>query len=37
MKVELVFNLDEISMPEWEDRKEKKGIVPTFMDGQTIH
>jgi hypothetical protein len=37
MKVELVFNLEEIGMSEWHDRKEKKVIVPTFMDGQTSH
>jgi hypothetical protein len=24
-------------MSEWEDRKEKKVIVPMTMDGQTIH
>jgi hypothetical protein len=37
MKVELVFNLDEVGMSEWEDRKAKKRIVQTMMDGQTIH
>jgi hypothetical protein len=37
MKVELVFNLDEVSMSEWEARKEKKAIVPATMDGQAIH
>jgi hypothetical protein len=37
MKVELVFNLDEVGMSESWDRKEKKVIVPTFMDGQRIH
>jgi hypothetical protein len=36
MKAELVFNLDEVGMSEWEDRKEKKVIVPTFMDDRTI-
>jgi hypothetical protein len=37
MKVELVFNLDKVTMSEWEDRKEKKVIVSMTMDGQTIH
>jgi hypothetical protein len=36
MKVELVFNLDEVGMSEWEDRKEKKVSVPMTMDDQTI-
>jgi hypothetical protein len=33
----LIFNLDEVGMSEWEDRKEKKVIIPMTMDGQTIH
>jgi hypothetical protein len=37
MKAELVFNLAEIGMSEWEDRQERKVIVPRTMDGQTIH
>jgi hypothetical protein len=37
MKAELIFNLDEVGMSEWEDRKEKKVIVPATMDGQTMH
>jgi hypothetical protein len=37
MKAELVFNLDEIGMSEWEDRKDKKVMVSKTMDGQTIH
>jgi hypothetical protein len=37
MKVKLGFNLDELGMSEWEDRKEKKVIVPMTMNGQTIH
>jgi hypothetical protein len=37
MKAEFVFNLDEVGMSKWEDRKEKKVIVATFMDDQTIH
>jgi hypothetical protein len=37
MKAELVFNLDEVGLSEWEDRKDRKVIVPMTMDGQTIH
>jgi hypothetical protein len=37
MKFELVFNLDEIGMSEYEDREEKKVIVPMTMDSQRIH
>jgi hypothetical protein len=37
MKAELVFNLDEVGMSDWEDRKDKKVIVPKTMNGQTIH
>jgi hypothetical protein len=37
MKAELAFNLDEVGMSEWQDRKEKEVTVPTFTDGQTIH
>jgi hypothetical protein len=37
MKAELVFNLDEVGMSGWEDRKEKKVIVPVTMDRQTMH
>jgi hypothetical protein len=37
MKAELVFNLDDVGMSEWEDRKEKKVIIPKFMEDQTIH
>jgi hypothetical protein len=33
----LIFNLDEVSMSELDDRKDKKVIVPMTMDGQTIH
>jgi hypothetical protein len=34
----LIFNLDEIGMSEWEDRKKKKKkIIPKTMDGQMIH
>jgi hypothetical protein len=37
MKVKLAFHLDEVGMSEWEDRKEKKVIVPATMDSQMIH
>jgi hypothetical protein len=37
MKVELVFNLDDVGMSEWEDHKVRKVIIPTTKDGQTIH
>jgi hypothetical protein len=36
MKSELVFNLDEVGMSEWEDRKDKKVIVRKTIDDQTI-
>jgi hypothetical protein len=36
---ELVFNLDEVGISDWEDRKMKMkaAIVPATMRGQTIH
>jgi hypothetical protein len=34
---ELVFNLDEVGISDWEDRKTKTVIVPATMHGQTIH
>jgi hypothetical protein len=37
MKAELVFNLDEAGMSDWDDRKDKKVIVTKTMVGQTIH
>jgi hypothetical protein len=37
MKAELVFNLDEIGLSEWEDQKDKKVIVPKTMGIQTMH
>jgi hypothetical protein len=37
LKAELVFNLDEVGMSEWEDRKDEKVIVAMMIDGQTIH
>jgi hypothetical protein len=33
MKSKLVFNLDEVGMSEWEDRKQNKVIVLTTMIG----
>jgi hypothetical protein len=37
MTAELVFNLDEVGISEWEDRKDRNAIVPKTMDEQTIH
>jgi hypothetical protein len=34
---ELVFNLDEVGISDWEDRKTKTVIVPATMRGQMIH
>jgi hypothetical protein len=34
---ELVFNLDEVGISDWEDRKSKKVIVPQSMRVPTIH
>jgi hypothetical protein len=34
---ELVFNLDEVGIPDWEDRKTKKVIALAATFGQTIH
>jgi hypothetical protein len=34
---ELVFNLDEVGISEWEDRVERKVIVPRSMQGELIH
>jgi hypothetical protein len=34
---ELVFNLDEVGISDWEDCKTKTVIVPAIMRGQTIH
>jgi hypothetical protein len=34
---ELVFNLDEVGISDWEDRKTRKVIVPQTMKAQTIH
>jgi hypothetical protein len=32
----LVFSLDEIGISEWEDRTERRAIVPSIMRGQSI-
>jgi hypothetical protein len=37
MKAELILNLDEVGMSDWEDRKDKKVVVAQALDGQTIH
>jgi hypothetical protein len=37
MKAELVFNLDDVGLSEWEDRKYKKVIIRMTMDGQMTH
>jgi hypothetical protein len=37
MKAELVFNLDEIGVSEWEDRNDKKVIIPRVLSGQMIY
>jgi hypothetical protein len=34
---DLVFNLDEVSISDWEDRKRKHVVVPAAMLGQSIH
>jgi hypothetical protein len=34
---DLVFDLDEIGVSEWEDRKSRKAVVPSAMSSQTIH
>jgi hypothetical protein len=37
MKAELVFDLDEMGMSEWEDRKPKKVIVLKTIAGEAMH
>jgi hypothetical protein len=37
MKAELVFNLDEVGVSEWEDCRDKKVVIPRALSGQTIH
>jgi hypothetical protein len=32
-----VFNLDEVGISDWEDRKTRTVILPATMRGQTIH
>jgi hypothetical protein len=34
--VELIFNLDEVGTSEWEDRVQRRVIIPSAMRGQTI-
>jgi hypothetical protein len=34
---DLVFNLDEVGVSEWEDRKPKRVVISTSVIGQTIH
>jgi hypothetical protein len=33
----LVFNLNEVGVSVWEDRKDKKVVIPSVLSGQTIH
>jgi hypothetical protein len=35
--LDLVFNLDEVGLSDWEDRKPKKGIVPITVAAHDIH
>jgi hypothetical protein len=35
--IELLFNLDEFGLSEWDDRKPKNVIVPLSARGQAIH
>jgi hypothetical protein len=34
---DLIFNLDEVGISEWEDRKSKRVVVPMTANGQTVH
>jgi hypothetical protein len=34
---ELVLNLDQVGISDWEDRKSRKVVVPATMRGQTTH
>jgi hypothetical protein len=36
-RTELVFNLDEVGISDWEDRKTRNIVVPATKRGQTIH
>jgi hypothetical protein len=35
MKAELVFNLDQLGVSQWEDRRDRKVVIPRTMSGQT--
>jgi hypothetical protein len=37
MKIEPVFDFDEVGVSEWDDRKPKKVVVPFDMAGEVIH
>jgi hypothetical protein len=37
MKAELVFNLAEVRVSEWEDRRDEKVAIPRMISGQTMH
>jgi hypothetical protein len=37
MKIELIFNLEEVNMWQWEDWKDKKIIFPKMIDDQMMH
>jgi hypothetical protein len=37
MKTGLVFNINEVDMPESEDWKPKKAIVPKIKAGEKVH
>jgi hypothetical protein len=37
MKAKLVFNLNEVGLSEWEDRKDKKVVIPKVLSGWTMH
>jgi hypothetical protein len=37
MKAELIFNLDQVGVSEWQDRRDKKVFIPRTISGQTMH
>jgi hypothetical protein len=37
MRAELIFNLNEVGMSDWKDRKETKVIIPKTIDDQMAH
>jgi hypothetical protein len=37
IKAQLVFNLGEVSVSEWEDENPKKVIIPKTIAGKTAH